>query len=245
TCSGWTPSDARPASTPGDRSKRGGIQREAGPGSSKPRSTTTFLPPTDAKPTLHSSGNSPAAFASGTSRRHSASGALSCGAHGPTPSEIAATVASPTRRVLTKSAMGCPSSVRHEPRRVDVPWTEDTEVAVVERRQLRLVQPLDDRGHRRLDEADVIVHVTLADLARADVVADGQVFDEVGAGGDVVEDLHEPVRGAPASEQLVDFDQHRRRHPEAFAGRLDEPTATVVVVIAAVQGRVERSGVEN
>jgi hypothetical protein len=66
---------------------------------------------------------------------------------------------------LTASASGPhPRLLRQEAQDVHVAWTEEPDVAPVERRQLGLVQPLDQRHHSRVHKADIGVGVAATQL---------------------------------------------------------------------------------
>ncbi len=56
--------------------------------------------------------------------------------------------------------------------RVDVSWAEGGEVAMVEGRELRLIQALDDRQDRSIDVADVGIRVPVAELPDAPIIDD-------------------------------------------------------------------------
>jgi hypothetical protein len=70
--------------------------------------------------------------------------------------------------------------------RIDVTGSHEAEVAVIQGSELGLVEALDDGEDGGVDEADVGVGVTVAKVTDADVVLRLKVFDQVGAGGDVV-----------------------------------------------------------
>jgi hypothetical protein len=58
--------------------------------------------------------------------------------------------------------------------------SDEPEVAVVERGELRLVEPLDDRHHGCVDEPDVRVRVPIAQVTYAPIVLLQQVLDQGG-----------------------------------------------------------------
>jgi hypothetical protein len=57
-----------------------------------------------------------------------------------------------------------------------VTGTHETEVAVVQRRELGLVESLDDSENGGIDEADIRVGVAVAEIADTPVVIGNQVF---------------------------------------------------------------------
>jgi len=95
--------------------------------------------------------------------------------------------------------------------RVHVAWSEKTEVATVQRRQLLLIQPFDDRQNSSVHKADVGVCITIAEFPRAAVIVGKQVFDEVSAIDDVVKKRHQHAGMKPGTDPVVDFDQDRSR----------------------------------
>ncbi len=114
-------------------------------------------------------------------------------------------------------------------------WSQDTEVAVVERGELRFVKPFDDREHCRVDEADVRVGVSIADLGHSPVVARGEVDDRVRATFDVPKqgDEHAGVEGS--LDQVVDLDQDGRRNQQRLVCLFDQAPAAGVVVVTPIE----------
>ena len=127
----------------------------------------------------------------------------------------------------------------------DVPGTENREVAAVECCQLRLVESLDDRQNRRVDEADVRVGVPVAQLGNPTIVGRVGVDDLICAIVDVREQGHEHSRVQASVDQVVDLDQHRSRDQEGLSRFLDQLPASSVVVVAAIERRVERACVQD
>jgi hypothetical protein len=70
-------------------------------------------------------------------------------------------------------------SVGQQPERLDVSRPESGEMAAVERRELRLIEPLGDRQHGGVDEADVGVGVPIAELRDAAMI--GPRANDVGS----------------------------------------------------------------
>ena len=62
---------------------------------------------------------------------------------------------------------------------------------LVERRQFRLVQPLNDREHRGIDESDIGIAVPVAEGTDAAIVSRLQVLNPVRACLDVVEERYQ------------------------------------------------------
>ena len=84
--------------------------------------------------------------------------------------------------------------LREQPQGVDVSWAHHAEVAVVKRRELRFVQPLDDCQHRGVHEADVGVGVALAELTNPAVIFGDWVDDAKATSLDVFKERNEHGR---------------------------------------------------
>lgn len=114
-------------------------------------------------------------------------------------------------------------------------WSQNAEVAVIERGELRFVKPFDDREHGRVDEADVRVGVSIADLGHSPVIALIEVDDGVRAAFDVPKqgDKHSGVEGS--LNQVVDLDQNGRRNQQRLIGLFDQEPAAGVVVVTPIE----------
>jgi hypothetical protein len=86
--------------------------------------------------------------------------------------------------------------------------SEESEVAPIEGRQLWLVEPLDDRENRSVDEADVGIGVPIAQVANSRIVGRGEVGHDVGTGLDVVEEGNKDSRIQSLLDPVVDFDEN-------------------------------------
>ena len=103
------------------------------------------------------------------------------------------------------------------------------EVAPVEGRELRLVEPFGDGEDGGVDEADVGVGVAVAAFADTTVVGGHEVFDLERAGGDVVEE-REPSAGAEtALRPVLDLDEDGCGHDERLVGGFEQVAARAVV----------------
>ena len=122
---------------------------------------------------------------------------------------------------------------------------EDAEVTMVERAELRLVEPLDDREDSSVHEPHVGVAVTITDLPDARVVLRVQLLDPIRARNDIVKESDEDAGMQPDVDPVVHFDEHGSRDDERLIGRLDERTARSMIRVAAVQRSVQRARVED
>jgi hypothetical protein len=129
----------------------------------------------------------------------------------------------------------CPISVRQDLERFHVTWSQDTEVAAIECGELRFVKPFDDREHSRVDEADVRVGVSIADLGHSPVIALSEVDDGVSATFDVPKqgDQHTGVEGS--LNQVVDLDQDGSRNQQRLVCLFDQAPAASVVVVTPIE----------
>ena len=94
-----------------------------------------------------------------------------------------------------------------QPEGRDVAGPQQAEVAAVERRQLGLVHPLHDRQDGGVDEADVGVRVSVAQVADATVIRRHQVLDHICAIPDVVEQRDEHAGVKPRMDEIIHLDQ--------------------------------------
>jgi hypothetical protein len=89
-----------------------------------------------------------------------------------------------------------------------VAWTEEPEVALVQRSQLGLVQPLDQRQHGRVHKADIGVGVAVAQLTNPAIVLRLQICNDLGSVHDVVEERHQHASVQPGMDPVVHLDEH-------------------------------------
>ena len=94
-------------------------------------------------------------------------------------------------------------------------------MAMVQRCQLWLAQPLDDRQDSRVHQTDVGVCIAITDLADPPVVLRLELLHVVGASGDIIKEGHENPSVQPLPYPVVNLDKHRCRHDEYFFGLLD------------------------
>ena len=128
--------------------------------------------------------------------------------------------------------------------------TQDREVAMVQRCQLRLTQALGDGKDGRVYEADVGVFIASAQVAHAKVVRRDWILYPVRAVADVIKDGEEACRIAPCVQQLIDFNEDRRREDRR---RQDENLSVIsnhrsgrgMSRIATIEQGVQHAGVKN
>jgi hypothetical protein len=124
--------------------------------------------------------------------------------------------------------------------RIDVGRAHRREVTVVERRELRFTESLDDGEHSGVDEADPKVGVLGEELCDAPVVLRPQVLDHQRAALEVREQAAERRRG----DEVVDFRQDGRRNHPAFVSPAEQLGAGVVVGVVGIERSDEGPGVD-
>ena len=88
-----------------------------------------------------------------------------------------------------------------------MPWSKHAEMAMVQRRELRLVESLDDGQDCCVHEADVGIRVAIAQRADARIVDRSHVLDGVGPCSDVVQETDEDAGVEMSGDQVVDLDE--------------------------------------
>lgn len=116
-------------------------------------------------------------------------------------------------------------------------------MAAIEGGELRLVQSLDDGQNRRVDESDVGIRVTFANLPNSPVITREQLLDPKRAPGDIVEEFDEDTGVQPFPDPVIHLDQHRRGDHQILARPLDQAATRTVMGISPVQGSIHRSSV--
>lgn len=124
-------------------------------------------------------------------------------------------------------------------------WPHRAEVAMVERGELRLPQPLCHGQDRAVYEADFEVGVGPHQLGGALVIRSRQVLDYERAGLHLVKNGAEGfVPGVPP-EQMVNLDQHRGREDATLPKRRKQRRAGVVMVVVVIERRDDNASVED
>lgn len=132
-------------------------------------------------------------------------------------------------------------SGRQEFERLDVAWTHDGEVPMIERCELWLAQSLGDCQHCGVDESQSQIGVALKQLPDPRVVLVQERFDSERALGAVVQERREGVDVRRRSEQILKFDEHRGRHDAHLAGFFEKLCARAVVLVARLDRRDENA----
>jgi hypothetical protein len=122
---------------------------------------------------------------------------------------------------------------------------QHAEVPVVERGQLGLSEPLNERKNACVDDANLLVVVLRLNLMTAREIGERGGLETVCAGEQVLQ-KGDPCAGAqPLVTPIVELGEDQCRHHEVFAGLAQEPGTTVVVGIGGVERCEQRSGVED
>jgi hypothetical protein len=106
-------------------------------------------------------------------------------------------------------------------------------VALVERRELGLVPPLDHGQNGRVDESDI--RVSVAELVDSAVVLGFEVVDHIGARGDIVEKCGQHTGVQAGVDPVGDLYQHRGRDDEGLTADFDQPPARNVIRVAPIE----------
>ncbi len=112
---------------------------------------------------------------------------------------------------------------------------QQTEVAVIERRELRFIETFGHGQHGSVNEPDIGVCISITELTDTAVIAGGQALDLIRPGLHVGEQCHEDARTETAMNQVVDFHQNRGGNDKRLRGILDEPPTRGVSVVAAIE----------
>lgn len=127
-----------------------------------------------------------------------------------------------------------------------MPRPHDAEVAMVERRKLRLAEPLNDRENRAVDEADLQIAVGVQQLPHPFVVLCDQILDDQRASSKLVEHRAEGTLAGVGAEQMVHLDQDRGGDDAPLARRFGEQLrAALVRLVVAVESADQDRRVED
>lgn len=135
--------------------------------------------------------------------------------------------------------------MRQQLKRVDVARLDQAEVAMVERGDLRLVEPLGDGHNRGVDEADVGVGVFGADLADAGVVPGSELFDQERSLGDGRKECQVDRSMEPGTNEVVYFDGDCSGYDHRFGKFLEQFAASLVVVIVSIDRCIQGARVND
>jgi hypothetical protein len=80
--------------------------------------------------------------------------------------------------------------------------------------ELRLVETLDDRQHRRVDKTDIGIGVAITDLSDSPIVGRTEILDRVRSVLDIADEGDQRARVKPLVDPVVDLHQHRGRNHE-------------------------------
>ncbi len=126
-----------------------------------------------------------------------------------------------------------------------MPRSHDAEVALVESAHLRLVQPLGEGDHARINDAECQVPILVLELATALQIDQRRGFDGINAPFDILEEDQPRVDRQALRAPVVELAQHQGRNNQVLGRTSDEAGAAFVVWISRVQRRQQGSGVED
>lgn len=117
---------------------------------------------------------------------------------------------------------------------------------MVERRELRLAEPLHHGENRAVDEAHLQIAVGAQQLVHPLVVLGYQILNDQRAASNLVEHRAEGALAGVGAEQVVDLDQDRGGDDTPLARRLGEQLrAALMRLVVAVEGADEDRRVED
>jgi hypothetical protein len=137
------------------------------------------------------------------------------------------------------------SEFRQQDESVHVPGTEHREVTMVQRRKLWFAESLHHGEDRSVDVTDVCVGVAVTERPHPGVVLRLQVLDEIRAASNVVQKHDEHAGIETLVDPVVDFDEHGRGNDERLGRAFDEFPASKVIGVTSIEGREDRSCVED
>ena len=123
--------------------------------------------------------------------------------------------------------------------------THHVEVPMIETGQLSFAQPLGDGEDRRIDESDIRIGVSIAQLPNSGVIGGLKIFDRIRAVLDVGNERDEDAGVEALVDPVVDLPQDRGRNHAHLVGRLDQRPASAVIRVCPVEGGIQRARVEN
>jgi hypothetical protein len=116
--------------------------------------------------------------------------------------------------------------------------TNDREVAVVERCQLGFTETLDDGKNGCVDETKREVTVTIEQFPDTFVVLRLEVDDFEPALLSVSKEAQKSIETKTLAGKPVQLDDDRRWDKHLLVSRLEEPCASVMVLVRAIHGRI-------
>lgn len=126
-------------------------------------------------------------------------------------------------------------SGRQEAKGFDMTRPQRAEVPMIQRGQLWLVQPLNDRKHSGVDVADIRICVSIAELGDSPMIVGCHADHLVGSAFDVSQQRDQDAGMQAAMDEVIDLDQDGSRDQERLPRLLDELPAASMVVIAAIE----------
>ncbi len=123
--------------------------------------------------------------------------------------------------------------------------TDDPEVTMIERRELRLLKSFDHCEHGSVDKTETQVGVPPDELPGTDVVGANELHDRDPAVLHLREELGERTWPEPSSREPVELDHDGRRNEQGLGGIREELRALAMVDVPAIHRSVEGTGVAD
>jgi hypothetical protein len=121
----------------------------------------------------------------------------------------------------------------------------DREVPAIERRDLRLTEPLARDHHPSVDKAQIQGFVGALDLGGSNQAILVEVVEAVGAGRDVFDEGLPGARSVQLAQPVVHLYEHDCRYDKVLADLVDHRDAALMLGIGRVEQCHDRPGVED
>lgn len=124
-------------------------------------------------------------------------------------------------------------------------WTQQSEVSMVECRELVLAEPFEQREHAGVDYAQRLVVVLGLEIPAAREVSGGCGLEPVGAGEQVIEERDPGIDTQPLMAPVVELGEYEDRYDEILVGFAQQLRAAGVIWVGCIEGGEQRTGVEH
>jgi len=123
--------------------------------------------------------------------------------------------------------------------------SHDTEVPVVERRDLVLAESLGQGDKARVHNPQPEVTIGFLERSAAKEIGNAWVLKSVGAGQQVVEECRPHVIAQPLAAPVVELGEHQAGDHQILLGIGEEAGTARVIPIRLVKGRQQRPGIQD
>ena len=114
-------------------------------------------------------------------------------------------------------------------------WAHGSKVALVERRDLGLVETLGECHDAGIDDSEREVCVAILQLAATSQVDTGRWLGAIGPGKQIVEEDEPSLRWQPTATPVVELGEDQGRDDQVLVGVHEQPSAALVVRVSGVE----------